>query len=109
MPANLEHVIKWGTRVKKITSSTFNARDLLDVTFWQSSPVHLDSDKSFGNWISPDDGHQAKEKTLVFVQFEKCICPNYKLYSFILTLTKACSPDDGDQAEEEKNTCICPN
>ena len=84
MPANLEHVIKWGTRVKKITSSTFNARDLLDVTFWQSSPVHLDSDKSFGNWISPDDGDQAKEKKhlylsnlkSVFVQIINCICPS---------------------------------
>ena len=87
MPANLEHVIKWGTRVKKITSSTFNARDLLDVTFWQSSPVHLDSDKSFGNWISPDDGDQAKEKEKhlfllksknVIVQILKGICPNCK-------------------------------
>ena len=85
MLANLVRVIKWGTRVKKITSSAFNARDLLDVTFWQSSPVHLDSDKSFRNWISPSSRWPWAAKMLVFIQIPKCICASCKMYLSIFS------------------------
>ena len=39
---NQDHLMKWATQGKKITSSTFNAGDLLDVTFLATRTlVHL--------------------------------------------------------------------
>ena len=79
------------------------------MTFWQSFPVHLDSDKSLGNWISPDDGDQAVEEK------NTCIYPNFKMYlSKLLNIFvhldsdksfgNWISADDGDQAEGKETT-----
>ena len=62
-------VTKWGPRGKKITSSAFNARDLLDVTFWHSSPLSiLTLTKASGiGYLHPGDRYLTKFLN-VFVQ-----------------------------------------
>ena len=98
-------MIKLGPQGKKITPSAFNARDLLDVTFWHSSLSSiLTLTKAFGiGYLHPDDRDLEKCSYLskflnVFVQVAKCICPSFLRKALVIGYLLAADPNDRDLA-----------